>query len=121
VTGGAQQCHDRTFSSTFGGRSIGRVELIVDTAVVRRQPRAGHWGLKEGGVLTQLDTDHYHSANSVGAVIWSLADGQTFPDTLNAGRVFPAEPLREFAEDMAEVIEALGDRKLFDVLDPEPA
>jgi len=103
----------------LGGQGQGRVELIVDSAVVRHNPRAEYRGLDEGGVLTQLDTGQYHGLNPVGALIWSLIEGQTFSELVEAVRVHLADPPSELAEDMSGFIEALNGRNLVDVSEPE--
>ena len=101
-------------------RQTGRVDLIADTALVLRNPRAEYRGLDEGGVLTQLDTGQYHGLNPVGALIWSLIDGQAFLELVEAVRSELTEPPLDLAEDMAEFIEALKSRKLVDVSNPQP-
>lgn len=69
-------------------------------------------------MLTQLDTGQYHGLNPVGALIWSLIDGQTLVELVEAVRSELAEPPLELADDIEEFIEALKSRKLVDVTDP---
>lgn len=89
--------------------------------MVRHNPRAEYRGLDEGGVLTQLDTGQYHGLNPVGALIWSLIEGQTFSELVEAVRGQLADPPSELAEDMSDFIEALSGRSLVDVSDPNAA
>jgi len=97
------------------------IELIVENAVVRRNSRAKYRGLDEGGMLTQLDTGQHHGLNPVGALIWSLIDGRTFAELVEAVRNEIVDPPPELAEDMAEFIEALNKRRLVYISDPNPA
>ncbi len=69
--------------------------------------------------MTQLDTGQHHGLNPVGALIWSLIDGQTFTELVEAVRGHLSEPPPELVEDMAEFIEAMRGRKLVDVTEPE--
>ncbi len=96
------------------------MELIADVAVVRHNPRAEYRGLDEGGVLTQLDTGQYHGLNPVGALIWSLIEGQTFGELVDAVRVQLADPPSGLAEDMSDFMEALIARNLVDISSPRP-
>jgi hypothetical protein len=91
------------------------VELIAESAVVRRHQRAEYRGLDEGALLTQLDTGQYHGLNPVGALIWSLIDGQTFAELVERVRAEIVEPPMHLAEDMADFIEALRKRQLIDL------
>ncbi|MGZ5385506.1 MAG: PqqD family peptide modification chaperone [Acidimicrobiia bacterium] len=99
----------------MAGTERGRVELIAESAVVRHNPRAEYRGLDEGGLLTQLDTGQHHGLNPVGALIWSLIDGQTFAELVERVRAEVVEPPGHLAEDMAEFIEALRKRQLIDL------
>jgi len=101
--------------TTFGVRWTGRVELIADTAIVQHHKRAEYRGLDEGGVLTQLDTGQYHGLNSVGTLIWSLIDGRTFAELVEAVRSEIVEPPPQLAEDISEFIGALLQRRLIDL------
>ena len=71
-------------------------------------------------MLTQLDTGQYHGLNPVGALIWSIVDGQTFEELVDAVRGQLADPPPELAEDMSDFIGALRKRSLVDVSDPKP-
>ena len=69
--------------------------------------------------MTQLDTGQHHGLNPVGALIWSLIDGQTFAELVEEVRAHLAEPPPVLAEDMAEFIEAMRGRHLVDVTEAE--
>lgn len=71
--------------------------------------------------MTQLDTGQHHGLNAVGTLIWSLIDGRTFVELVEAVRVEIVEPPPELSEDMAEFIEALRKRKLVEVNNPDEA
>jgi hypothetical protein len=82
---------------------------------VRRNPRAEYRGLDEGGMLTQLDTGQHHGLNPVGALIWSLIDGQTFGELVERVHSKITEPPPQLAADISEFIEALQKRRLIDI------
>ena len=71
--------------------------------------------------MTQLDTGQHHGLNPVGALIWSLIDGQTFAALVHDVAVQLADPPPELVDDMSEFIEALSKRDLVDVVEPEPS
>lgn len=104
----------------MAGTQRGRVELIAESAVVRHNPRAEYRGLDEGGLLTQIDTGQHHGLNAVGALIWSLMNGQTFAALVKDVAAQLADPPLELADDIADFVEALQKRKLVDVFFPEP-
>ena len=98
---------------------MGRVRLIADTAIVKHNQRTEYRGLDEGGLLTQLDTGQRHGLNPVGALIWSLMEGQAFGVLVNDVAAQLADPPPDLSADMAEFVEALRVRHLVDVRDPE--
>jgi hypothetical protein len=88
--------------------------------VVRRNPRAEYRELDEGGMVTQLDTGRHHGLNPVGALIWSLSDGRTFGELVEAVKIEVIDPPPELAADMAEFVEALHKRRLVFLADVDP-
>ena len=86
--------------------------LIADNAVVQHNPRTDYEPLDEGGMVTQLDTGRHHGLNPVGALIWSLIDGRTFGELVEAVKIEIIDPPPELTADMAEFVEALHKRRL---------
>lgn len=104
----------------IGQPAIEEKVLIAENAVVRRNPRATYQVLDEGGLVTQLDTGRHHGLNPIGALIWSLSDGRTFAELVEAVKLEIIEPPPELAADMAEFIEALHNRRLVYLSDSAP-
>jgi hypothetical protein len=88
--------------------------MIDTTTVIRRNPRAEFRSLgdAEGGVVLHLDTAAYHGLNTVGALIWNLADGRTFQEIVDEVKrqVDDAPPTLE--QEIEDFIRALRERDL---------
>jgi Coenzyme PQQ synthesis protein D (PqqD) len=77
---------------------------MVEDGVIRRNPKVVYRELagEGGGVLLHLDSGEYHGLNEVGALIWSLIDGERDFDALvgdlREGLVDPPDDLADEAE-----------------------
>jgi Coenzyme PQQ synthesis protein D (PqqD) len=60
---------------------------MAEDAVIRRNPKVVYRELagEGGGVLLHMDSGEYHGLNEVGALIWSLIDGERDFEALVAG------------------------------------
>lgn len=85
----------------------------MDAARIRRNPRAVHRPLGEGGVLLHLESGQYHGVNAVGLVVWELLERPLTLDELVAGvcERFDGTPAG-VAADVAAFVESLSRRGL---------
>jgi hypothetical protein len=80
---------------------------------VTRNERAVHRELASGGgVLLHLDTAAYHGVNEIGALIWSLLDGDPVADVARRLEKELRETPPSLVDDVQEFVEALAERDL---------
>lgn len=83
---------------------------------VSRNERAVYRELASGGgVLLHLDSAAYHSVNAIGALIWSLLDGDTVADVAQRLAKELRDPPPSLVDDVQEFVDALVARDLVTV------
>ncbi|NOY54563.1 MAG: PqqD family protein [Actinobacteria bacterium] len=89
--------------------------MIPETAIVRQSPHAAYRDTQEGGVLLNLETGSYHGFNSIGALIWSLIDGQTVGELTDATRAAVSDAPADLGDDVSSFLEDLATRDLIEI------
>jgi hypothetical protein len=94
--------------------------MIDPNIKVQRTERATSRRLENGSsVLLHLDTALYFGLNEVGAAIWDLADGRTVAEVVEGLRAQLDDPPEDLIVDVVEFLEALEERLLVTLVQPD--
>ena len=62
----------------MGSSAVVPASALASQTLISRNPRVVHRNLVDGqgGVLLHLDTGAYHGVNEIGALVWTLLEGE---------------------------------------------